>query len=650
MTFVEEDDERLSGLSIKPFLKLFKYSLRRWPLLIAIVISLLFLSFNEAFLIPKLQAAAIDSMQTYITGSFPTIWDFVIKNCDFLFFKADLRFGIFMVVLIVSTLVRCATIFSLFYFSSMLELHIMNDLRRDAFINVQQLSFSYFDKTPTGWLIARMQNDTSSISEILGWSTVRLIWTAFELLFIFITMFTTHVFLSLIVLAFSPIIIVLAPIFQYQLLKRSRIARNAYSNYIRWLSECINGTATIKTLSIENKVYDECTEIVEDIKDKRYKVLKIHALFNPTINLVETLSIATILFMGLNIEAVQVGLLKDITPGILILFLNIISTTYMQFADLADLYSEFVSNQASAEKILLLIDEKPALVDTPEVIAKYGDLFNPKPENYEIMKGDIDLKNVCFEYKQDHEILHSINLQIKQGSSVAIVGETGSGKTTTANLLCRFYEPTKGQILIDGRDYKTYSASWIRSNIAYVQQNPFIFAGTIKENIRYGKLDATDEQIIEACKKVHIHDFIMSLDGGYDFYLKDGGNKLSQGQKQLISFARAIIRDPKILILDEATSSIDTQTEKQVQNAINVILKNRTAIIIAHRLSTIVDSDRILLMENGEIVEDGNHVTLMKKKQKYFNLYMSQFKELDIDSQLDVYAKEKQKIRSLKRA
>ena len=260
-------------------------------------------------------------------------------------------------------------------------------------------------------------------------------------------------------------------------------------------------------------------------------------------------------------------------------------------------------------------------------------LFDNKTENFEPMKGDITFDHVSFSYKKDLEVLHDMNIHINAGNSIAIVGETGSGKSTTVNLLCRFYEPTKGQILIDGVNYKDRSVGWLRSNIGYVQQTK----GTIKDNIKYGKLDATDEEVITAAKVVDLHDFILSLKDGYNTFLKDGGDELSQGQKQLISFARAIIRNPKLLILDEATSSIDTETEHVIQEAIAKVLKGRTSIMIAHRLSTIVDCDRILVMKDGKVIEDGNHKVLMEKHGYYYELYMNQFKDLNLEAQIKTF-------------
>jgi ATP-binding cassette subfamily B protein len=299
-----------------------------------------------------------------------------------------------------------------------------------------------------------------------------------------------------------------------------------------------------------------------------------------------------------------------------------------------------MATQAGAEKVGQLLDATPSIVDSPEITSKYGDIFNPKKENYEPLNGDILYDNVTFGYGNGVEVIHPLTLHIKQGTSIAIVGETGSGKTTMVNLICRFYEPTSGTIKIDGVDYLSRSLGWLRSNIGYVQQSPFVFTGTYKDNIRYGKLDATDEEIINAAKLVGIDDFISHEPKGYDTYLEDGGGTLSQGQKQLISFARAIIRNPRILILDEATSSIDTETEAEVQHSMLTLLKGRTSITIAHRLSTIVNCDRILVMDKGKIIEDGDHVSLMNEKKAYYDLYMNQFKDLSVEGQINLFEKQ----------
>lgn len=640
----EEENDTKSKLSIKPFLKLFKYSIRHLPIFLGLILALILTSFYDASLFPMMSKALINALdkQAIIGGN---IGDFIIDVQLIFNISFSVNFKIFIVILVSLNGVRCITIFFVFILTDYLAMLIMNDLRRDSFKKIQQLSFSYFDKTPTGWILARMQNDTSSVSDLLGWGLIRIIWSFFEILFLLVTLFQSSYQLGLILLATTPLVIIAAPIFQHYLLKFSRIARNAYSNFIRWLSECINGASTIKTLAIEEKTTKECEEIVNDIKVKVRKRLKVQIFFAPFISLLAQFTTALLILLGLKyIGAPKAKLIIDVS--ILVIFINSVGHVYQQLTDFTDLYSEFVANQANAEKIMNLIDQKPELEDRPDVIEKYGDIFNPKVENYPKMEGEIEFKDVDFSYLKDTEVIHKLNLKIKKGTSVAIVGETGSGKTTIANLLCRFYEPTNGEILIDGISVKDRSVGWLRNGIAYVQQNPFIFSGSFKDNIRYGRWDASLADIKNSAKTVDIDNFIENQEHGYETILRTGINDLSLGQKQLISFARAILKDPKILILDEATSSIDTATEAKIQEAIKNILKNRTSIIIAHRLSTIVNCDRIILLDKGRIIEDGSHLELMKKRGAYFDLYMAQFKDLDLETQMDVFALEKDLLKS----
>ena len=283
--------------------------------------------------------------------------------------------------------------------------------------------------------------------------------------------------------------------------------------------------------------------------------------------------------------------------------------------------------QASGERIVYLLESEPSIVDSDEVIEKYGTIFEPKTENYEDIKGDVEFKNICFKYENGQEVLKYFNLKVEAGKTIAIVGETGAGKSTIVNLLCRFYEPTSGELLIDGVDYRKRSLGWLHSKLGYVLQAPHLFEGTIEENIRYGNLSATREEIIEAAKLVNADEFIQSFKDGYDTKVGEGGNRLSTGQKQLISFARAVLAKPSIFILDEATSSIDTETEKIIQYGIENIMKGKTSFVIAHRLSTIVNADRIIVISKGEKIEDGNHESLMRQKGTYYKLFTNQFNE-----------------------
>ena len=385
------------------------------------------------------------------------------------------------------------------------------------------------------------------------------------------------------------------------------------------------GANTKKTLAIE----DENNYAFEDLtlKYKRRAILAsaYSSLFWPSLLVLGYIGVAFVSSIGGSFVLSDVPKLA-ISTATLYLFIDYAIRFFEPVMSIARIISDFQQAQASAERILSLIETEPDVVDTEEVIEKYGDLYNKKKENWEELLGYIEFKNVSFKYKgTDKNVLHKFNLEIKKGQNVAFVGETGSGKSTIINLICRFYEPVEGEILIDGRNYKERSYSWLHDNLGYVLQTPTLFSGTIKDNVRYGKLDAIDEEIINACKYVNAHEFIEKLDNGYDTEVGESGNKLSNGQRQLISFARAIIANPRILVLDEATSSIDTETETLIQDAMKIVMKDRTCLVVAHRLSTVVNSDLIVVMREGKILESGTHQELLALKGYYFNLYRNQF-------------------------
>jgi ATP-binding cassette subfamily B protein len=628
-----EEEKLPDKFNLGIWLKIGKYALRKWPLLLLIILTMLVTTYYDSSFVPTMNQGAIDAL-SHVTTATQDLWTTPIPVKMLFGETINFTYLTFVITEASMILLRSVSIFVTFFLTNYIDMIIMTDLRRDTFRRVQELSFSYFDHTNSGWLIARMNNDTGSIGDVLSWDIISIFWASFDMLFTIATMFTRNWVYALIVMASVPVVAIIVPIFERSLLKRWRTARNAYSRFVGWLAEAINGSKTIKTLSIEDEVGEEAKDITDDIEKKRWRAGRMNAFFQPLVNVISSLMIAIIVAVGLHdIEAKN----ALITVGTLAVFVGFVQSIYDPLQQLSEIFSDFMASQAGAEKVGQLLDAKPSIVDKPEIIAKYGDIFNPKKENYEPIKGDIDFENVTFGYGNGVEVIHPLTLHIAAGTSLAIVGETGSGKTTMVNLLCRFYEPTKGLIKVDGTDYLNKSLGWLRSNIGYVQQTPFAFSSSYKDNIRYGKLNATDDEIIRAAKLVGLHDFIMAQPQGYDTILEDGGSSLSQGQKQLLSFARAIVRNPSILILDEATSSIDTETEAAVQRAIQPLLKGRTSITIAHRLSTIVNSDRILVMDHGKIIEDGNHVELMNKKGAYYNLYMNQFRDLSVESQISTY-------------
>jgi ATP-binding cassette subfamily B protein len=335
-------------------------------------------------------------------------------------------------------------------------------------------------------------------------------------------------------------------------------------------------------------------------------------------------SIGTGLALWFGGEGVIAGV---VTYGTLVIFISYSVQFFEPLQEMARVFAELQNAQASAERIFSMIDEVPQIKDNSQVTREFGSIMKMKQENWPEIKGGITFEDVTFSYKEGENILENFQLEIQAGETIAFVGETGSGKSTIVNLACRFYEPTLGSIKIDGVDYRERSMLWLHSNLGYVLQTPHLFSGTIKENIAYGRLDSTNDEIIEAAKLVDAHNFIIKMENGYDSEVGEGGAKLSTGEKQLISFARAILADPRIFVLDEATSSVDTETEQLIQKAIHTVLEGRTSFIIAHRLSTIRSADRILVIRNGKLTEQGTHQELIKEKGYYFNLYTNQFME-----------------------
>lgn len=503
---------------------------------------------------------------------------------------------------------------------SEIEARVNYEFRKEAFDNLQRLSFDYFDKNAQGWIMARMTSDSKKLANIISWSLVDFFWSALFMIFTLVVLFLYSVKLALIVLVSIPLMFIIAILFRKKILKSHRESRKYNSIATAKYSEAFLGAKTTKTLGIEDDNLEEFGNVINDLRRSSIRAISISALFSSII------LFATYSVLGIVMYAGSSLVLNDaIKISTLFLFIRATVSFFDPIIMITNIMSSIQQAQASAERIVALIEETPQITDKEEVILKYGDTFNPIKENYETIIGDVEYRNVNFSYNEGEVILDNFNLKINAGMKVAFVGHTGSGKTTLINLLARFYEPTSGEILIDGIDYRDRSINWLHSQIGYVLQSPHLFSTTIRENIKYGKLEAKDEEMIEVAKEVGIHDFIMSLDNKYDTHVGEGGNLLSLGQKQLISFARALLNDPKILILDEATSSIDSESEKKIIEATKKLLSNRTSLTVAHRLSTIVDSDLIVMLEFGKIIEIGTHKELLKNKGLYYNLYRDQF-------------------------
>ncbi len=512
-----------------------------------------------------------------------------------------------------------------------MEMHMGRDLKKACFVHLQTLSFSYYNVTPVGYILARVMSDTNKISAITAWDMVDILWALTYVLSAFISMAILDLRLALLVMIIVPIIAVLTTYFQKKILFWNRKVRAINSRLTGAYNEGIMGAKTSKTLVIEDKNTEEFSELTEEMRSASVRAAGLNALYIPLVMLASSAATAIVLVRGGDM-VLEHGMLI----GTLSAFTTYAVSIFEPIQQMARVLANIISVQPNIERVMELLDQKPNIVDSPAVIEKYGDSFHPKKENWEEIRGDIEFDDVSFRYPDgEEEVLSHFSLKIPAGTTVAIVGETGAGKSTLVNLACRFFEPTSGRILIDGVDYRERSQLWLHSRLGYVLQNPHLFSGTVMENIRYGRLDATDEEVRAAAKAVSADTVVEHLENGYDSDVGEGGDKLSTGEKQLVSFARAVLADPAIFVLDEATSSIDTQTEQLIQNATLNLLKGRTSFLIAHRLSTIRQADLILVVKDGKIVEQGKHEELLKKGGYYHDLYSKQFQQEEMHSRLN---------------
>lgn len=507
--------------------------------------------------------------------------------------------------------------------SMFIEMYVGRDLRKDLFHHLQTLSFSFYNVTPVGYLISRVMSDTNRIAGMVAWNFTDILWSMFYVLGTFAAMLLLNWKLALVIIVIVPAIAILTGYFQNRILHWNRKVRKINSKITGSFNEGITGAKTSKTLVIEEQNAESFRSLTGSMREAGIKAARLNAVYIPLVLFFSTMAVAIVLLRGGYLVLDQVMEIATLSAFVSYA-VGIFEPIQMTAANIA----EFISLQASIERVTGLMDQVPQVQDTPEVLERYGDAFEPKRENWEPLKGDIEFRDVTFRYPDGGEnVLEHFSLKIPAGTTVAIVGETGAGKSTLVNLACRFFEPTDGQILIDGRDYRERSQLWLHSNIGYVLQSPHLFSGSIRENIRYGRLDATDAEIEAAAKAVSADTVAAKLEKGWESDVGEGGDKLSTGEKQLISFARAVLANPRIFVLDEATSSIDTQTEQLIQNAIDHLLQDRTSFLIAHRLSTIRKADLILVVRDGKIVEQGKHLELLKKKGYYHDLYSKQFAE-----------------------
>ncbi len=504
-----------------------------------------------------------------------------------------------------------------------IEMSVGRDLRSSLFTHLQSLSLSFYNVTPVGYLLSRVMSDTSRIAGTIGWDLADILWALFYVLGALAAMLILNWRLALVIILIVPAVAVLTGYFQNHILHWNRKVRKLNSQITGAFNEGIAGARTSKTLVIEEDNIGAFRSVTGQIRDAGVRAARLNAVYIPLVLFCSSLAVSVVLLRGGYLvvdQAMEIATLSAFTSYAVGIFEPI--------QIIAGNIAEFISLQASIERITDLMEKEPQVKDCPRVTETYGDLFHPKRENWEPLTGDIKFRDVTFRYPDGGEnVLEHFSLHIPAGTTVAIVGETGAGKSTLVNLACRFFEPTEGQILIDGRDYRERSQLWLHSNIGYVLQNPHLFSGSIKENIRYGRLDATDQEVEEAARAVSADTVAAKLEKGWDTDVGEGGDRLSTGEKQLISFARAVLADPRIFVLDEATSSIDTQTEQLIQEAVDHLLRGRTSFLIAHRLSTIRKADLILVVKDGRIVERGTHLDLLKRRGYYHDLYSKQFAE-----------------------
>ncbi|MDK1029087.1 MAG: ABC transporter ATP-binding protein [Anaerolineae bacterium] len=505
-------------------------------------------------------------------------------------------------------------IFVMIYLAGILGERVQYDLRKMLFNHLQELSLSFYAQNAVGRLMSRVTSDTSRVADLITWGMLDITWAVMNITTSTFFMMLINWKLGLIVLAILPLLVFISIEFRKRILLQFRASRRANSKITGAYNENISGVRVVKALGREPKNLKEFQGLTDDMYSASYRAAWLSALFLPAVQIISAIALGAIIWIG-GLQA-QVGL---ITIGGIYAFTSYLTFMLWPIQDLARVYAEMQHSIASAERIFKLKDTNPEVRNKPGAIPAKS------------LLGEIEFEHVDFYYEDQVPVLSDFNLKINPGETIALVGPTGGGKSTIVNLLGRFYEPKKGRILINGKDYTDYTLESIHSQIGIVLQTPHLFSGTVRENIRYGQLDASDTEIETAAKIAGAHDFIVTLENSYDQNVGEGGNLLSVGQKQLISLARAVLTEPDLLIMDEATSSIDTLTEALIQRGMDALMQDRTSIVIAHRLSTIRRANNILVIEAGRIKEQGTHAELLHQHGHYFRLYTQQFRhELEV--------------------
>ena len=595
--FEFEEEEFTAQFSGKTILRILAQARPHWPWLVGFLLTIAFVS----------------GLESYFTFLSKQIVDEGILAGD--------RAALTQIVTVYGSLivVSALAIFAFIFLCGILGERIRYDLRKKMFNHLQELSFSYFDRTPVGWIISRVTSDSRRMAELVTWGLLDVTWGFMNIATGVCFMMIINWKLALVVFAIIPVLVVVAAQFKKTIIVEYRKVRKLNSRITGAYNENIQGVRVVKALCREQENLREFGELTGEMYRASYRAAYLSALFLPTVQLISALALGSIVWYG-GLE-VQVGAL---TIGGIQAFVGYITFMLWPIQDLARVYAEMQHTIASAERVFSLIDTVPEVTDRPGAV-------DPGT-----IRGDVEFDHVDFWYEEDNPVLQDFTLRVERGETIALVGPTGGGKSTIANLVCRFYEPTAGVIRIGGRDYTELSLHGIQSRVGVVLQTPHLFSGTVRENVRYGRLDANDEEVIEAAKLAGAHDFIATLEKGYDEEVGEGGVLLSVGQKQLVSLARAVLAQPEIFIMDEATSSVDTLTEALIQQGMETLMQDRTSFVIAHRLSTIKRADRILVIEDGRIAEMGSHAELLHAEGHYYRLYTQQFRR-QLEQEYDVF-------------
>lgn len=564
-------------------------------------------------MVVMLAVAAIDL-------SFPLMTKYAVDN----FVTPRSLDGItgFSAVFAVLGVLQAVNVYLLIHLAGELEMGMVYRLRQRGFERLQQLSFDYFDTTASGWLLTRMTSDCQRLGEVIAWGIQDIVWGMTFMVGIAAIMMALNFRLALAVLVVVPLLAWASYFFQRKILKSQRLVRRSNSRISAGYAEGIHGGPTVKVLARENESAQEFGHLTGRMNRASVISARFSALYLPVILFLGSVGTALVLsYGGFLVQARLIGF------GTLMAFISYTLQFFDPLHEIARVVSEMQSARAAGERVLSMIETPLTILDAADVEARFGTVIAPKPQFWPKIHGEVRFESVGFRYSGGQRVLENFSLSVPAGQTIALTGATGSGKTTIVNLICRFYEPSEGHIMIDGIDYRNIGLATLRGNLGYVLQSPQLFNISIRENIRYGRLDASDAEVEQAARAANAHQFIVDMDEGYESLVGEGGNHLSTGQKQLISIARAILADPAIIVLDEATSSVDPETEALIQDAVQTVLSGRTSFVIAHRLSTIRSADRILVIEKGNIIEDGNHEQLIAMDGQYADMHRQQFIE-----------------------